>query len=57
MDKQGNPGKRKCLDLYISKYADYHLQPIVQKISTYMQDTSEFLRKINEVDTIPDNSY
>ena len=22
-----------------------------------MQDTSEFLRKINEVDTIPDNSY
>ena len=60
MHKQGNPGKPvissvNCHTSIISKYVDYHLQSVVQKISSYIQqDISDFLRKIS---TIPDNSF
>ena len=49
--KQGNPGRPvissvNCHTSNISKYVDYHLQPIVQQIPSYIQGTSDFLRKI-----------
>ena len=41
----------------ISEYVDYHLQPIVKEIPSYIQDTTNFLRKVNQSDFVPDNSY
>ena len=60
--KQDNPGRpaissRNCHTSNISKYVDYHLRPIVQQIPCYIQNTSDFLRKINKIEKIPDNSY
>ena len=57
-----NPGRLaisfvNCHTSNISKYVDYHLQPIVQQILFYIQDTSDFLRKFNKIEKIPDNSY
>ena len=48
--KQGNPERPvissvNCHTSNISKYVNYHLQPIVQQIPSYIQDTSDFLRK------------
>ena len=60
--KQGNP-ERSGFDSVnfhtsnISKYLDYQLQPIVQKILSYIQDTSDFLWKISATETIAGNSY
>ena len=60
--KEGNPGRPvissiNCHTLKISEYVDYHLQPIVKEISSYVQDTTDFLRKINQINFVPDNSY
>ena len=41
----------------VSEYVDYHLPPIVKEISSYVQDTTDFLRKINWSNFVPDNSY
>ena len=41
----------------VSEYVDYHLPPIVKEISSYVQDTTNFLRKINWINFVPDNSY
>ena len=46
-----------CHTLKISEYIDYHLQPIVKEIPSYIQDTTDFLRKINQIDIAPNNSY
>ena len=41
-----------CRTSNISKYINYHLQPIVQQIPSYIQDTSDFLQKINKLGKI-----
>ena len=41
----------------ISEYVDYHVQPVVKEMSSYVQDTTDFLRKINQINFVPDNSY
>ena len=60
--KNGNPGRPvissiNCHTSKISEYVDYHLQPIVKEIPSYAQDTTDFLRKINQIDFVPDNTY
>ena len=52
--KEGIPGRPvissvNCQSSKISEYADYHLQPIVRKIPSYIKDTSEFLRKLQPI--------
>ena len=37
----------------ISKYVDYHLQPIVKQIPSYVKDTNDFINKINAVKSVP----
>ena len=49
--KRGNPGRPvvssvNCHTANISKYIDYHLQPIVKEISLYVKDTQDFLKKL-----------
>ena len=60
--KEGNPERPvissiNCHTLNISDYVDYYLQPIVKEISSYVQDSTDFLRKINQIDFVPSNSY
>ena len=35
-----------CHSSKISEYVDYHQQPIVREIPSYIKDTSDFLRKL-----------
>ena len=38
----------------ISKYVDFHLQPLAQQLPSYIKDTSHFLRKLDNLkDTNP----
>jgi hypothetical protein len=39
----------------ISEFLDFHLRPLVQQIPSYIQDTTDFVRKINSLD-IPSGS-
>ena len=62
MHKAGVPGRPvissvNCHTSKISEYVDYHLQPIVRKIPSCVKVKSDFLRKINAVEFVPDNSY
>ena len=55
--KKGNPGQPVVISVNfhtisttgISKYVDYHLQPIVKDIPSYVRDTKDFLTKLNHV--------
>ena len=60
--KEGNPGSPlatsiNCHTANISKYVDCHVQPIVKQIPFYVQDTNDFINKINAVKSVPKNSY
>ena len=46
-----------CHTANISKYVDYHLQPIVKQIPSYVKDTNDFINKINAVKSAPKKSY
>ena len=59
--KEGNPGRPvvssvNCHIANISKYVDYHLQPIVKEIPSYVKDTQDFLKKLEKVKDIPQES-
>ena len=50
LHKEGVPGRPvinsfNCRISKISEYVDYHLQPIVGEIQSYLKDTSVFLQK------------
>ena len=52
--KEGNPGRPVISSINfhtskISEYVDYHLEPIVKEFPSYVQDTTDFLRKINQI--------
>ena len=60
--KEGNLGcpvvsSITCHIANISKYVDYHLQPIVKQIPSYVKDTNDSINKINAVKSVPKNSY
>ena len=59
--KDDNPSRPvssiNCHTANISKYVDYHLQPIVKQIPSYVKDTDNFINKINAVKSVPKNSY
>ena len=60
--KEGIPGRPvinpvKCRSSKISEYVDYHLQPLVQEIPSYIKGTSDFLRKLEPITKVPENSY
>ena len=59
--KEGNPGRPvvssvNCHTANISKYVDCHLQPIVKEIPSYVKDTQDFLKKLEKVKDIPQDS-
>ena len=40
----------------ISSFVDYHLRPIVPTINSYIKDTNDFLRKLKNIDTVPEGA-
>ena len=60
--KEGNPGRLvvssiNCHTVNISQYVDYHLQPIMKQIPSYVKDTNNFINKINALKSVPKTSY
>ena len=57
--EQGNPGRPaiSSVNCHTSSISKYHLQPIAQQIPSYIKNKSDFLRKVNKKETVPDNSY
>ena len=60
--KKGNPGRPvissiDCTTSKISKFVDFHLQPLVRTIPSYIKDTKDFLNKIKNTEKLPENSY
>ena len=58
--KINNPGRPfissiGCHITNISKFADYHLQPIAKNIPSYVQDSNDLLNKIDTAKKIPAN--
>ena len=50
--KENNPGRPVICSINyhmskISKYVDYHLQPIMKEVPSYVKDTNDFINKIN----------
>ena len=41
----------------IQQYADYHLQPIVREIPSYIKDVSDFLSKLKSITEVSENFY
>jgi len=59
--KVGNPGRpivssNGAPTENISAFVDYHLRPLVTKLPSYIQDTSDFLRKLQDLPAPPDNT-
>ena len=53
-----NPGRPLvssigCHNTNISKFLDYQLQPIEKNIPSYVQDSNDFLNKIDTAKNIP----
>ena len=52
--KENNPGRPvvssiNCHTSKISEFVDYHLQPIVKSLPSYVKDTSDFLKKLRNL--------
>ena len=56
--KRGRPvvSSLNCHTANISKYVDYHLQPIVKQIPSYAKVTQDFLKKLEKVEDVPQES-
>ena len=39
-----------------SEFLDHHLKPLMQSAESYVKDTSDFLRKIKELEKVPDGA-
>ena len=59
--KPGNPGRpivssNSHPTERISQFVDYHLQPLVHKLPSFVKDTNDFLNKLLTVGKLPSNS-
>ena len=57
-----NPGRPvissvNCHTSGISEFVDYYLQPEVKKLTSYVKDTTDFIKKIEATDYVSDGSY
>ena len=39
----------------ISAFLEYHLKSLLQKVKSFIKDTSDFLKKLNELRDLPDD--
>ena len=59
--KPGNPGRpivssNSHPTERISHFVDYHLQPLVHKLPSFVKDTNDFLNKLLTISNLPANS-
>ena len=59
---EGNPGRPpisslNCHTSQISEYVDFHLQLIVTQVPSYVKDTTDFLRKLDAMKSVPEIAY
>ena len=59
--KKNNPGRpvvasTNCHTTKISKYVDHYIQPLAQKVRSYIRDTTDLLNKIKNIGRIPENA-
>ena len=60
--KASNPGRPvissiNCHTSRISEFVDYYLQTEVKKLKSYIEDTTDFIRKTEAIDHVSDDSY
>ena len=60
--KANNPGKPvissvNCRSSRISEFVDYYLQPEVKKLKSCVKDTTDFIKKIEAINHVSDDSY
>ena len=60
--KANDPGRPvissvNCHTSRISELVDYYLQPEVKKLKSYVKDTTDFIKKIEAIDHVSDDSY
>ena len=46
-----------CHTNRISEFVDYYLQPEVKKLKSYVKETTDFIKKIEAIDHLSDDSY
>ena len=61
VNKPGNPGRpivssNSHPTERLSHFIDYHLQPLVQKLPSFVKDTNDFLNKLLTIGNLPANS-
>ena len=39
----------------ISSFLDYHLQPLARQVKSYLKDTNDFVRKLRDLPSLPDD--
>ena len=59
--KPNNPGRPvvcsvACHSSLISKYVDFHLNPVTQRLSSYIRDTTDFINKLSAINDLPNNT-
>ena len=62
MHKEGNPGRSVVSSLTshtskIPEYVNFDLQPIVKRIPYCVKDTNDFIRELDAIKSVPDNTY
>ena len=57
-DVPGRPVISNCgfYNENISSFLDFHLQPLAQKVKSYIKDTNHFLRKFKELGQLPEGT-
>ena len=45
-----------CHTISLSQYIDHHLQPHVKELKFYVKKSTDFIKKINNLGKIPENS-
>ena len=62
INKANNPGRpvissANCHASRISEFVDYYLQPEVKKLKSYVKDTTDFIKTIEAIGHVSDDSY
>ena len=59
--KKNNPGRPvvslvNCHTTKLSRYVDHYIQPLATQVKSYIRDTTNFLNKIKNLETLPHNA-
>ena len=59
--KKNNPGRPitnaiGCATSKIAEFVNFQLQPMVEKLKSYIKDTTHFLNKLSEIDHLPEDA-